>query len=248
MKHLLLAASLLLTSLHSSTSEAAVPKNCTQAIVGVSSGWNSSEVTLAIYEKQNGVWKPQTTPWRGRLGKNGLAWGKGLHQAPSSKASKKVEGDRRAPAGIFKIGGAYGYASQIQHSPLLPYRQVSKRDLWVEDQTSPHYNRHLIIKHDPQTTWEKKAQMRQGDHAHSLKLYIAHNDAILGGNATPGDGSAIFFHIWRDNGARATFGCTTMDQAKLKALIATIDPSKNPVYILLPTQEYNHYRGSWKLP
>ncbi len=45
-------------------------------------------------------------------------------------------------------------------------------------------------------------EMRQHDDAHSLKLYIAHNDAILGGEAIPGRGSAIFLHIWRDDGER----------------------------------------------
>lgn len=239
---------LLITLLTLTNCYASVPKNCTQAIVGITSGWDSSQVTLAIYEKKNGAWQPQTKPWHGRLGKNGMAWGKGLHSTVQSNAPTKVEGDKRAPAGIFKIGGAYGYAANIQRNPDLPYRQVTKRDLWVEDQTSPHYNRHLLLDHDPSLAWEKKAQMRQGDYAHALKLYIAHNDAILGGKATPGQGSAIFFHIWRGGGSKATYGCTTMQEANLKTLIAAIDPRKNPVYILLPSQEYQSYRASWKLP
>ena len=90
--------------------------------------------------------------------------------------------------------------------------------------------------------------MRQNDYAHSLKLYIAHNDAILGGKPVPGLGSAIFFHIWRGGGSKATAGCTTMHESKLKQLIATIDPSKNPVYVLLPQAEYQSLRSTWKLP
>ena len=69
---------------------------------------------------------------------------------------------------------------------------------------------------------QKKGQMRQNDHAHSLKLYIGHNDAILGGRPVPGLGSAIFFHIWRGGGSTATAGCTTMHETMLKQLIARI--------------------------
>ncbi len=227
---------------------AQIPKNCTQALVGITNGWNASKVTLTLYEKKHGVWKPVLPSWQGRLGKKGLAWGKGLHKQIRSKAPRKHEGDWRAPAGIFAIGGAYGYAAQIKRNPKLPYRHITSRDLWVEDRTSPYYNRHIILNHSPSTPWEKKAQMRQNDHAHSLKLYIGHNDAILGGHPTPGLGSAIFFHIWRGGGTRPTAGCTTMDEKKLKQLIATIDPSKHPVYVLLPKAEYRALKSSWNLP
>lgn len=182
------------------------------------------------------------------MGKSGLAWGYGIHPNIQSKAPVKREGDKRAPAGIFKIGGAYGYAGQIQKHPALSYRKVSPRDLWVEDRNSPYYNRHLVLDHSPASSWEKKAQMRQNDHAHSLKLYIAHNDAILGGKPISGRGSAIFFHIWRGGGSKSTAGCTTMAEGQLKQLIARIDPSKNPVYILLPQSEYVRLRSAWKLP
>lgn len=186
--------------------------------------------------------------WKGRLGRNGLAWGYGIHPPVRSSAPLKKEGDGRAPAGIFKIGGAYGYAPAIQRNKNLTYRRVTTRDLWVENQASPHYNRHVIIDHEPKTSAEKKAQMRQGDHAHSLKLYIAHNDAILGGRPVPGKGSAIFFHIWRGGGSKSTAGCTTMHEAMLKQLIARIDPAKNPAYVLLPETEYQGLRKAWKLP
>lgn len=227
---------------------AQVPRHCSQALVGIADDWNANKVTLTLYQKQGGSWKPVGANWQGRLGKNGLAWGRGLHPKISTKVANKQEGDWRAPAGIFKIGGAYGYARNIERHAKLPYRQITKRDLWVEDQNSPHYNRHIILSHPASTAWEKKAQMRQDDHAHSLKLYIAHNDAILGGKPIRGYGSAIFFHIWRSGGSRPTAGCTTMHETKLKQLIANIDPSKNPVYVLLPKAEYQQLRKDWKLP
>ncbi len=227
---------------------AQVPHNCRQAVVGITNGWNSSRATLSVYEKNGHHWQLVGKPWQARLGRNGTAWGHGIHPRVKSTAPVKREGDRRAPAGIFKIGGAYGYARQIARHPRLYYRTITPRDLWIEDRASPHYNRHIILKRPPRATWEKKGQMRQNDHAHSLKLYIGHNDAILGGRPVPGLGSAIFFHIWRGGGSRPTAGCTTMAEPMLKQLIARINPAKNPVYILLPRTEYTRLRRAWRLP
>ena len=227
---------------------AQVPEDCSQIIVGKTKSWDSSYVSLTIYEKQSRGWKAIGKTWQGRLGSRGLGWGLGIHPEISSSAPIKKEGDKRAPAGVFKIGGAYGYALKITRHPQLPYRCITPQDLWVEDQTSPLYNKHIILDQQPRTTWEKKAQMRQNDHAHSLKLYIGHNDAILGGRPVPGLGSAIFFHIWRGGGSKATAGCTTMPESMLKKLIARIDPYKKPVYVLLPESEYRRLQKTWRLP
>ena len=81
----------------------------------------------------------------------------------------------------------------------MKYRQITSRDLWVEDPTSPHYNRHLVLNREPLESWEKKAQMRQNDYPHSLKLFIAHNTEP---KPVPRAGSSIFFHIWRSSGTR----------------------------------------------
>ncbi len=234
--------SLLLTCLSSSAFE--LPSNCQQAIVGIAPDWNSSHVTLRVYEKRQGKWQPVSSEWKGRLGKSGLAWGIGLSPVPRDGRRKK-EGDWRAPAGVFDLGEVWGYAAKERVHPRQKYHQITTRDLWVEDSKSPSYNRHLQLKREPRTKWEKDQQMRQNDHPHSLKLFIAHN---AGRQTTPGAGSAIFFHIWRREGKSPTAGCTTMPEPKLKELVRLIDPSKRPVYILLPQSTYRAQRAAWKLP
>ena len=221
-----------------------LPAASTQCLLGTADTWNSSSVTLCLYEKKAGAWTPVTAPWKGRLGKSGLIWGKGLHPVPNGATVKK-EGDNRSPAGVFAIGGAWGYDASISKHPKLPYRQVTARDLWVEDPASPQYNRNVILDRDPATPWEKKQQMKQTDPVHSLKLFIAHNAAP---NITPHAGSSIFLHIWRRDGAVPTAGCTTMEKSKLEWLISRIDPTKRPLYILLPKTDYAKLRGEWKLP
>ncbi|MFZ9941462.1 MAG: L,D-transpeptidase family protein [Luteolibacter sp.] len=221
-----------------------LPSNSTQCLVGQADSWDSSHATLRLFEKSGKQWQQQGDPWKARLGKLGLVWGRGIHPLPKGAPVKK-EGDMRSPAGVFLIGGAWGYDSTIRKHPQLPYRKITPSDLWVEDPASPYYNQHLILDRPPASDWEKKQQMKQTDPAHALKLYIGHNSQP---DTIAGDGSSIFFHIWRAGGSKPTAGCTTMDEEKLRELIARIDPTRNPIYILLPALEYGKLRERWKLP
>lgn len=237
-----LFAILLATTLGAAAFE--LPGKSSQCVVGTAKNWNTSTVTLRAYEKRDGKWTQVIGPWEGRLGRDGLVWGLGINPRPKD-AKTKTEGDWRAPAGVFYIGGAWGYDKAIRKNAKLPYRQVTSRDLWVDDGASPQYNQHVLLDHEPATAWEKKQQMKQGDYPHSLKLFIAHNAPP---KAVPGSGSAIFFHIWRGGGSKPTAGCTTMEEKKLRELIAWIDPDKQPVYVLLPEAEYQAKKAEWKLP
>jgi L,D-peptidoglycan transpeptidase YkuD (ErfK/YbiS/YcfS/YnhG family) len=221
-----------------------IPSDSRQLIVGTAAGWDSSEVVLQRWERDaGGAWQKAGPEWPARLGKNGLAWGRGLH--PAQEGLQKKEGDGRAPAGMFKVGGAYGYEKEIVHNPRLPYAQVTELDLWVEDPASPDYNRHIKLSAPPGTEWEKKQQMRLNDPAHSLKLFVEHN---AGSDMEPGAGSSIFFHIWRADGGKPTSGCTTMEADRLRELIAWVDPAKDPVYVLLPAAEMQRLKKAWSLP
>lgn len=221
-----------------------LPSDSSQCVVGISEGWNHSHVSLTFFEKEKGAWVQKKAQWAGRLGSKGLVWGRGIHINPPGAILKK-EGDGRSPAGVFALGGVWGYHSSVKKHPKTFYHRVTSRDLWVEDGDSPHYNRFLQLKHEPKLEWEKKAQMIQGDYAHSLKMFIAHNAPP---KVTAQGGSSIFFHIWRKGGAAATAGCTTMAEIHLRDIIARVDPSRHPLYVLLPRQEYNRLKPLWKLP
>ncbi len=236
------ATFLLLLALNAPAFE--LPRSSSQVVVGVTQSWGSSHITVSLYEKRGRSWALVGGPWKGRCAKSGLAWGRGLHPQPT-KGPLKREGDWRAPAGVFRVGGAWGYEAAIKKHPRLPYRKVTTRDLWVEDPKSKHYNHHVILDHEPKAAWEKKAQMKQDDYPHSLKLFIAHNAPP---KVVPGAGSSIFFHIWRGGGAKPTSGCTTLPEPNLRSLVARIDPGKNPLYVLLPKPDYDRLRSTWKLP
>lgn len=233
-----------------SLAHARLPENCSQAVLGIADGWNSSYVTLSLVEKNaHGQWVRVLGPISGRLGRNGLVWGLGLHANPRGGVTKR-EGDGRSPAGVYAIGGLWTTTkSPVKHHRGIPEIRVGPCDLWVSDIRTPqYYNRHIRLKRPAATPWELKEQMRQSDYAHSIKLLICHNTAETPGRPVVGAGSSIFFHIWRNNGASPTAGCTSMSEPHLRALISRLNPAFHPVYILLPRAEYSRLRNAWRLP
>lgn len=230
--------------------QAAVPATCTQAILGIAEGWNSSHVTISVVEKNaQGQWVRVLGPYKGRLGRNGLVWGLGLHNNPR-KATTKKEGDGRSPAGIFALGGLWvTHPTPVKHHRSIPYVKVGPNDIWVTNTTDARmYNRHVRLDHPACTAWELKEQMRQKDYPHSIKMLICHNTPERKGGVVVGGGSSIFFHIWRKGGKSPTAGCTSMQESDLRTMIARLDPARKPVYILLPKSEYIRLRQSWRLP
>lgn len=221
-----------------------LPSESEQCVVGLAESWDSSHVTLSYLEKMGGAWRKVGDDWKGRLGSKGLVWGRGLHPNPPGAVLKK-EGDARSPAGVFDLGGVWGIHKSVKKHPKTYYHQITSRDLWVEDGDSEHYNRFFTLDREPSTPWEKKAQMVQDDYSHSLKLFIAHNAPP---RVVPHGGSSIFFHIWRRDGSAATAGCTTMHEDRLRKIIAAVDPSRRPLYVLLPRAEYEKLKPVWKLP
>lgn len=139
----------------SSVSAFELPRSTSQCIVGIADNWNSSRATVYLFQKSWGKWKPVGKPISARLGRSGLTWGAGLHPVPANQTRKK-EGDWKAPAGVFELGGVWGYATKIKCR--LPYRQITDRDLWVEDSSHKLYNQHIILDHTPRTPWEKNSK------------------------------------------------------------------------------------------
>jgi L,D-peptidoglycan transpeptidase YkuD (ErfK/YbiS/YcfS/YnhG family) len=73
---------------------------------------------------------------------------------------------------------------------------------------------------------------------------------IVGYNAVPpvkGRGSCIFLHIWAGPQSH-TAGCTAFDEAKLRNVIAWLDPKKEPLFVQLTSEEYERNWKRWALP
>lgn len=157
----------------------------------------------------------------------------------------KREGDKRSPAGVFRLQRAFGYEAAWQARTKLDYVTVGSRDVMVEDPTSSLYNTYFRLDHEPTTKFERAQRMVTDDPAHRLQIFVEHNTS-----PTPllGKGSAVLLHIWRENGGLATTGCTSMAEADIEKLVGWLDPAKQPAYVLLPTAEYDARVKTWSLP
>ena len=126
---------------------------------------------------------------------------------------------------------------------VWPYVQVGKWDAYVDDSSSPYYNRHVRVRPDQVPPWFEKQRMRLGDAAYKWMLEIRHNQ----NPAVPGGGSAIFFHV-RRGPDKPSAGCTTMAVEHLEWMIRWLRPEDSPHYVLLPRAEYGALREGWRLP
>jgi len=221
---------------------AAIPNECSQLLVGKADSWDSSVGQLRRFERVGGSWAPVGDPVRVLFGKNGLAWGIGV-AGQEQAGPQKIEGDRRAPAGVFALGRIFGDAAALPLPSSYPYHQVTPADAWIENPAHPLYNQHVRVDPSNPPAWFRSEQMKQKDPAHKWKLEIRHNAE----HPIPGRGSAIFFHIQRGPN-RTSAGCTTMPEAELLKILQWLKPRTAPHYVLLPVSEYQRLASQWQLP
>lgn len=231
---------LLLLSLTLATHAFALDGNVAQLVVSIAPGWNSSQGKLQLFERDGKGWKPASQPVRVLYGKQGLAWGRGVL---SGEGLQKVERDKRAPAGVFRIGKIYTYDNALPGGASYPFHTITERDAWIDDPTLPQYNQHVVIDPKSPPPWFEKQKMRLNDPPHRWLIEIRHNSDPPVANA----GSAIFFHIQRGPD-RTSAGCTVMTQASIVSIIQWLKADKNPQYVLLPKEEYLKRWKAWGLP
>ncbi|HET9982350.1 MAG TPA: L,D-transpeptidase family protein [Longimicrobiales bacterium] len=219
----------------------------TQAVLVTTAGWDSVPGTLRRYERAalGKPWLAVGAPIPVVVGKGGLGWGIGLHGGPPDRPGpRKREGDGKAPAGVFRIGSAFGYAPAAEHPWIrLPYIHSTASWKCVDDPASRHYNQ-VLDETGVKKDWSSHEDMRLEGEAYRLGAIVEHN---WGKSTRPSAGSCIFLHIW-DGPASSTVGCTAMAPADLEALLRWLDPRRRPVLVQLPREQYDALRAEWRLP
>ena len=226
----------------SATAHAGELDGAKQLVVAIAPTWDSMNGRLQCFERSGSGWKAASPAWPVLFGKSGLAWGRGVLGA-EEPGLKKTERDKRAPAGVFRIGTIYTYDAALPAGANYPFHTVTTADAWIDDATLPHYNQHVIVDPRNPPEWYDKQKMRLGDFAYRWLVEIRHNaDPPLAGA-----GSAIFFHI-RRGVDHPTAGCTTMAEENLVKLIRFLRADGHPHYALLPRGEYEAKWKAWGLP
>jgi L,D-peptidoglycan transpeptidase YkuD (ErfK/YbiS/YcfS/YnhG family) len=214
-----------------------------QCLVVLCENWNAKTGVLHAFERtcSSSGWQPHSGAIPVVLGKKGLAWGRGLIDFNSGR--RKVEGDNKAPAGIFRLGPAFGYAPKSAARWIkLPYVRLTKNSEGIDDPRSRYYNKLVDRSKVAPVDWRSSEQMLRADNLYKWGVVVAHNPS-----ATPGAGSCIFLHIWKNSGT-ATAGCTAMPEHDLVNLSRWLDPGKRPVLIQMPRLVYEACRAKFNLP
>ena len=135
------------------------------------------------------------------IGKNGLS-------------KLKVEGDKRTPIGIFKLGNLYFRKDRIRRlkSNFKTFK-INKFTGWCDDTKSKKYYNKLIkvnkkLKHE---------KLFRKDHKYDLLIPIKYNfkKRVLG------MGSCIFLHLTRDY--KPTAGCIALNKNDFMVMLKIIN-------------------------
>jgi len=186
--------------------------NAQQVILVTADNYDTKSAKIQTFEKVDGKWKQVLTA-NGVLGQKGFA------------LSKK-EGDMESPTGKYTIGTAFGrYANP---GTKLPYRKITANDVWVDDSKSSLYN-----------TWQQKPANGRWTSAENMDIPAYDYGFVINYNEsrTPGNGSAIFFHV----GTNYTAGCTATSKEQVVSILKWLNPEKNPVIIQSPVSELDKY-------
>lgn len=247
MIHIALCTMVWLSACRTTSTTQALPWNAARQLVLVTTqDWSASTGQLRRFERDGADgWRIVGNAIPVTIGKNGSAWGTGLHPKQSDQPQKR-EGDGRAPAGVFAIGTAFGYVRSARTS--LPYAAMSADDWCIDVPASPLYNRIVDSNVVGAAAIEGSSEpMRRdlhadGDQRYKLGFVIEHNPS-----RNAGGGSCIFAHLWKAPG-QTTAGCTAMDEPAMHDVLAWLRPQMRPIFVLLPRAELARLADAWKLP
>lgn len=216
-----------------------------QCVVVVAANWNSTTGVLRAFERTNvnGPWNMRGAAVPVVLGKKGLGWGLGVTNAEQATGPRKREGDNKVPAGLFRLGPAFGYAPAKSAAWMkLRYLPLTKNIEGVDDPRSRYYNKLVDRTKVARVDWRTSEKMLGYGDLYKWGVVVEHNSA-----ARPGAGSCIFLHIWKNSSA-ATAGCTAMPEKDLVRLIRWLDPAARPILVQMPRRDYETFQSKLNLP
>ena len=187
-------------------------RSATQLITVVTPGRGATHGTLRLWRESGECWRAAGGPWWAWVGRRGVS-------------TRKHEGDRTSPAGAFGFGRVmYGLAPNP--GAHYPYHRVVCGDWWVEDPSSPTYNRfrHVPCGTTPpfKTTSE---DLSRSPTAYRHFAVIAYNSNPI----VPGRGSGIFLHA---STGRPTLGCVSLSLPQLVRTLRWLRPERSPLIVI----------------
>jgi L,D-peptidoglycan transpeptidase YkuD (ErfK/YbiS/YcfS/YnhG family) len=169
---------------------------------------NDMAATMRLYERAaaSDAWRPLGAAEPATIGRAGMGWSVFFTRLARRGEPVKIEGDKRAPAGVFPIGRSFG----ILASSRPGYLQVTPDTICVHDPSSPAYN--TIASRSrlgPTVRGENMSQV--------LPMYRRGLLVDYPTDARKRAGSCIFLHVWRSP-TTGTAGCVAVPEPRVEAL------------------------------
>ena len=169
---------------------------------------DATPATMQLYERASAKesWRVVSPAEPALVGRAGTAWAKAFRHLARPGEPIKIEGDKRAPAGVYAIGNSFGIVPSSRPGHL----QVTDDTVCVDDPDSSAYN-----------TITSRAVVGPKVHAENMgKILPMYRRGLLldyPTNIAAKAGSCIFIHVWR-SADKGTGGCVAMPEARLEAL------------------------------
>ena len=126
----------------------------------------------------------------------------------------KVEGDKKTPAGTFKLGLTFGTDENINIKKSIKYIKLNNNLYWVDDINSKNYNKLVDIS-------TQKKDFTSAEHLIDYKVEYKYGIEIkTNPKNIKGKGSAIFLHCSNE---KPTSGCIAIKEEYLKKILSIID-------------------------
>lgn len=151
-------------------------------------------------------WIQDLGPIPTKIGRGGLA-----------SYGEMSEWGAMSPQGEYDLGYLFGVEPEAPEGVRLAYRQITTSDFWIDEAEDPNYNC-WVSGPEPEASHER---LILGDWRYDLVIPIHYNI-----NPTvPRRGSAIFFHLWKDEDT-ATGGCIAISRENMLKVLRWMDPKQ----------------------
>ena len=229
-----LAVMALLTQAGTSASAQSCPAPLADArrlVLVTAEGMNEKAASLQLFERT-----APADPWRAVaaaepavIGRTGMAWSAFFRRLARPGEPIKVEGDKRAPAGIYPIGRSFGTLASSRANHI----HVTSDTVCVDDPSSP-----------ADTTIASRARIGPQVHVENMgQLLPMYRRGIVVDYPTDARaraGSCIFVHVWRTP-TTGTAGCVALPEARVEALQDFSEAGA--VIAILPREALGRLRG-----
>ena len=174
---------------------------------------NATAATMRLYQRASpgAPWRALGPPEPAVLGKAGMAWSRFFRDLARRGEPIKVDGDKRAPAGIYVIGRSFGILASSRPNHL----RVTADTICVDDPSPPAYN-----------TIASRARVGPQVHAENMSRVLPmYRRGLLVNYPTDAKrkaGSCIFIHVWRSP-TTGTAGCVAVPEPRVEALQEFVD-------------------------